>query len=44
MIPDVKIIFYILGLNYWKLLEITFFFSPNIFLGVGKHGLLGRKI
>jgi hypothetical protein len=28
----------------WKLLEMTFFFTPNIFLGVEKHGVFRRKI
>jgi hypothetical protein len=36
MIPVVKIIFYILGLNYWKLLEIVLFTPPNTSFGVEK--------
>ena len=27
----------LLGVNYWKLLEMALFIPPNIFLGVGKH-------
>ena len=34
-----KIVFYILGVNYWKLLEIVLFIPPNNFWWVRKlHG------
>jgi hypothetical protein len=39
-----KIILYILGVSYWKLLEMTFFIPPNTFLGVAKLHILGKKI
>jgi hypothetical protein len=36
--------FDILGVNFWKLLEMALFISPNTFLGVGKHDVFGRNI
>jgi len=38
-----KIVFYIIRVDYWKLLEMTFFFSPNTVLGVAKLHVFGRK-
>jgi len=32
-----------LGVNFWKLLEMTLFFHPNIFLGVVKLYVFRRK-
>jgi hypothetical protein len=38
-----QIVFYILGVDYQKLLEMTFFILSNTFLEVLKFRLLGRK-
>jgi len=36
--------FDILGVNYWKLLEMPLFIAPNTILGVEKYHVLGKKI
>ena len=33
-----------LGVEYWVLLEMSFFFFLNIFLGVGKHSVFRWKV
>ena len=33
-----------LEVEYWVLLEMSFFFSLNIFLGVGKHSVFRWKV